>query len=292
VEVGPGRHRLEIDFTAPSFVSPENLRFRYRLEGFDPDWIDGGTRRAAFYTNLPPGHFSFRVQSRTEDGVWSAATRGLSLTLQPHLWQRRWFYALVVFVALALILALHRIRVRAAQSASREQVLRAMSLKDELTGLYNRRGLLALAEQTIETSIRQRKGFGVLFIDLDGLKEINDAHGHAAGDQALCDTAALLHTTFRKSDVLARLGGDEFAVLLIGREDESDVSLDGAEIAVARLQEAFERHGAGGRRRYTLAASTGASHFDPADPVPLETLLHRADAEMYARKRMRAGIPA
>jgi diguanylate cyclase (GGDEF)-like protein len=288
VEVGPGRHRLEIYFTAPSFVSPEDLRFRYRLEGFDAGWTDGGTRRAAFYTNVPPGRYTFRVQARNEDGVWSARTGTVSLYLRPYFWQTRWFLALAVLAAAALILVLHRVRVRAAELASREEVLRAMSLRDELTGLYNRRGLLALAEHTIEASTRLKVRFHVLFIDLDGLKEINDTHGHAVGDQALRDAAALLRTTFRKTDVLARLGGDEFAVLLIGRGD-ADVTEHGAEAAMARLRDAFERQAAAGRRRYPISASMGASHFDPADPAPLEALLEKADQQMYANKRMRAG---
>jgi diguanylate cyclase (GGDEF)-like protein len=287
IEVAPGRHRLEFHYTAPSFVSPENLRFRFRLEGFDPGWTDGGTRRAAFYTNVPPGRYAFQVQARSEDGVWSAHTSRVSLYLRPHFWQTRWFFALAVIAALALILALHRIRVRAAEFASREEVLRAMSLRDELTGLYNRRGLLALAEHTIESSVRLRIGFGVLFVDIDGLKAINDAHGHAVGDQALREAAALLRANCRKTDVVARLGGDEFAVLLIGR-DEADVTERGTAIAMARLNHAFERHVPGVRRAYALSASIGASHFDPADPAPLEVLLQRADHEMYARKRLRA----
>jgi diguanylate cyclase (GGDEF)-like protein len=287
IEVAPGRHRLELRFTAPSFVSPEDLRFRYRLAGFDPGWTDGGTRRSAFYTNVPPGRYTFHVQARSEDGAWSADTGRVSLYLRPYFWQTRWFLALAVLAVLAAIVALHRIRVRAAQSASREEVLRAMSLRDELTGLYNRRGLLALAEHTMEESVRRRAGFGVLFIDIDGLKAINDAYGHAVGDQALREAAVLLRANCRKTDVVARLGGDEFAVLLIGRDD-SDVNARGAAIAMARLTHAFERHAVAVRPPFALSASIGASHFDPADPSPLEVLLERADHEMYANKRLRA----
>jgi|GEM_PF-7027665 len=291
VDVGPGRHRLEVYFTAPSFVSPENLRFRYRLEGFDRGWTDGGTRRAAFYTNVPPGRYTFRVQARNEDGVWSTRTGTVSLNLRPYFWQTRWFAALAVLAVVAVILALHRMRVRAAESASREDVLRAMSLRDELTGLYNRRGLLAAAEHTIEECVRLGVGFGVLFVDIDGLKSINDAHGHAEGDHALRDAAAVLRGAVRKTDVVARLGGDEFAVLLVGR-DEAGVTQRGAEIATARLHDAFVRQSSARRRPYALSASIGASHFDPEAPAELEALLERADQEMYARKRLRSRLRA
>ena len=291
VDVGPGRHRLEVHFTAPGFVSPENLRFRYRLEGFDPGWTDGGTRRAAFYTNVPPGRYTFRVQARNEDGVWSTAAAAVPMYLRPYFWQTRWFAALAVLAAVGLIVVLHRARIRAAEFASREQVLRAMSLQDELTGLYNRRGLLAAAQHTIEEAERQKTGFAVLFIDINGLKAINDAHGHAAGDQALREAAALIRATFRKTDVVARLGGDEFAVLLVGRQ-ATGVARRGAEVAMARLHHAFERHAAAHRRTYALSASIGASHFDPAAPAPVEALLEEADHEMYARKRSRVRLEA
>lgn len=289
IETPPGRHRLEIYFTAPSFVSPENLRFRFRLEGFDPGWTDAGTRRAAFYTNVPPGRYTFRVQARNEDGVWSTGTSEVGIYLRPFFWQTRWFFALAVLAVAAAIVALHRIRVRAAEAASREEVLRAMSLRDELTGLYNRRGLMALAEHAMEEG--ERLGFGVLFIDIDGLKQINDAHGHAMGDQALREAAALLRATFRRTDGLARLAGDEFAVLLVGRGGRG-VDARGAEAAMARLDEAFERNTQAAKRPYALSASVGASHYDPADPAPMELLLERADQQMYARKRIRAQASA
>jgi diguanylate cyclase (GGDEF)-like protein len=131
----------------------------------------------------------------------------------------------------------------------------------------------------------------VLFVDIDGLKSINDAYGHAEGDHALRDAAAVLRGAVRRTDVVARLGGDEFAVLLVGR-DGAGVTPRGAEIATARLHDTFVRQSAARRRPYTLSASIGASHFDPGDPAPLETLLQQADEEMYARKRLRSRLRA
>ncbi|HEX8393610.1 MAG TPA: GGDEF domain-containing protein, partial [Longimicrobium sp.] len=256
-----------------------------------PGWTDGDTRRSAFYTNLPPGHYTFHIQARTADGVWSREATPVQLRFRPYFWQTRWFTALAILLGLTVIVALHRMRVRAAEFASREEVLRAMSLRDELTGLYNRRGLVALAEQKIEESTRLGIRFDVLFIDLDRLKQINDTFGHAQGDQALRDAAALLRATFRKSDVLARLGGDEFAVLLIGR-NATGMTDEGVRKAVARLYAAVQRQPAGVRRPYTLSMSVGASHFDPGSPTTLEALLQGADEEMYANKRLRARMGA
>jgi diguanylate cyclase (GGDEF)-like protein len=288
VEVPAGRRRLEIQFTAPSFVAPEELRFRYRLEGFDQGWVDSGKGRVAFYTNVPPGRYTFRVQARNEDGVWSGATASVPLHLHAHFWQTRWFLALAALAVAAGIVGVHRLRLRAAESASREEVLREMSLRDELTGLYNRRALFGLAEQRMQTAMRTGAGFHILFIDMDGLKAINDTLGHQQGDRALRDAAALLSSNFRRSDVVARLGGDEFAVLLLGRTPRDRVSGAGVDAAVARLHAELERQTATARRPYTLSLSVGASHFDPAAPASLEELLHRADQKMYASKRLRA----
>ncbi|HEV3049736.1 MAG TPA: two-component regulator propeller domain-containing protein [Longimicrobium sp.] len=283
VEAQPGNRRLEFHFTAASFVAPEQLRFRYRLEGYDPGWVEGGTRRAAFYTNLPPGRYVFHVQARNEDGVQSAASARVTLRLRPYFWQTRWFLLLVAAAVVALALAAHRVRLRRVQSALREEMLRDLSLQDDLTGLYNRRGLLALAEQQVRAAERNRRGFGVVFADLDGLKSINDTLGHPEGDRAIRDAADLIRGSFRDSDVVARLGGDEFAVLVLSeREGEADAAM---EAAAARLMEAVARHNATLERPFAVSLSLGFSEYDPAEPRSIESLLEAADQQMYAQKR-------
>ncbi len=98
----PGQGDLEIQYTAPTFSDAERITFRYMLEGYDEHWIDAGTRRTAFYTNLPPRSFRFRVQAATGPGRWTEAAAAVPLTLRPHVHQTWWFYALC---ALSLILA-------------------------------------------------------------------------------------------------------------------------------------------------------------------------------------------
>ncbi|MFL5579482.1 MAG: two-component regulator propeller domain-containing protein [Gemmatimonadaceae bacterium] len=288
----PGTRKLEFLFTAPSFVSPEQVRFRYRLDGFDRGWVDAGTQRRAVYTNLAPGAYTFRVQARNEDGVWSAAEASARVTIRPHLWQTRWFLALVAGVLVALALVAHRLRIRVVTHATRENMLRALSLRDDLTGLYNRRGLVALAEQQVRTAERARVGFAVAFVDMDGLKEINDTWGHRTGDRAIADAAALLRATFRESDVVARLGGDEFAALV---PDDPSGAKGGAEAACARLADLVARHNATAGRPYRVSLSVGLARFDPGAPLSLETLLEAADRAMYADKKLKmrmTGTPA
>ncbi len=92
--IAPGRRDLELQFTALSFVAPNELEFRYKLEGFDKAWVNPGTRRTAFYTNVPPGQYTFRVKAANSDGVWNETGTAVSLVLQPHVYETWWFYGL------------------------------------------------------------------------------------------------------------------------------------------------------------------------------------------------------
>ncbi len=91
VRVPPGRGELEFRYSALSFRMPERNRFRYRLEGFDSEWVDAGTRRVAFYNNLSPGKYRFQVLARNSDGVWNESGASAEVVLLPHLWQTWWF---------------------------------------------------------------------------------------------------------------------------------------------------------------------------------------------------------
>lgn len=101
---------------------------------------------------------------------------------------------------------------------------------DELTGLYNRRGFLMLARRQMEMLRRDKKGFVIIYADMNGLKQINDIHGHHVGDKALISLSEILFSSFRRNDIIARLGGDEFAVIAIntpaGYEDKITMLLN------------------------------------------------------------------
>jgi diguanylate cyclase (GGDEF)-like protein len=160
-----------------------------------------------------------------------------------------------------------------------------LSLVDDLTGLNNRRGFLLLAEQELKAAARLGLHVFVLFVDADGLKAINDAHGHEAGDAMLRSLAQVLQGTFRKSDVVARLGGDEFCVF--GVLDEGQ-----GETAKQRLIDAIARRNAKCDATGALAASVGIYSFAADESSSLEEALRRADKAMYAdkleRRRARA----
>jgi len=170
------------------------------------------------------------------------------------------------------------------ERARAEEQLRQLSLTDDLTGLYNRRGFLALAEQQVRVANRGKKPMMVISADLDGLKGINDSFGHKEGDAAIVETAHILRESFRDADLVARMGGDEFAILLTG----GDAGFDGASLD-ARLQEILEKRNARGNRPYRISVSAGFARFEAGEALGLEEWLHRADGMMYERKRQRRG---
>ena|GEM_PF-2519850 len=154
---------------------------------------------------------------------------------------------------------------------------------DRLTGLHNLRGFLMLAEQAIAQAGRAGLGVGLIFCDMDGLKTLNDTYGHAEGDRALKDVAALLESTLRMADAIARVGGDEFVVLAVGSE-RADV-----DYLNERLQSVFSLFNARKNRPYVLSVSSGVSWCEPGEACELRQLRAAADAAMYAEKARRAG---
>jgi diguanylate cyclase (GGDEF)-like protein len=166
--------------------------------------------------------------------------------------------------------------------------LRALSLRDEMTGLFNRRGFFTLGNQQFKLARRIGHRCTVAFVDVDGMKGLNDSYGHAAGDQALRTAAQLLRETFREADIVARLGGDEFVVLMV----ESEVPHAAAEAAETRLAAAVAAW-----RRSTVAAwsklydlSVGVAECPRVEACDLEELIDRADTAMYSQKRDRRAL--
>ncbi|HTR25855.1 MAG TPA: two-component regulator propeller domain-containing protein [Terriglobales bacterium] len=115
ISLPPHLRDLQIDYTSPTFLIPQKVRFRYRLDPYDRDWHDAGTRRQAFYTDLPPGKYSFRVIASNSDGVWNETAAKLDFTVAPAYYQTNWFRALCVIALLGLLWAAYQFRVRQLQ---------------------------------------------------------------------------------------------------------------------------------------------------------------------------------
>ena len=251
VEIGWRDHFFSFEFAALDFTTPEKNRYAYRLDGFDRDWIDSGSIRRATYTNVAPGSYTFRVRAANDDGVWNEQGLALRVRVVPPPWRTPWAYGAYVLAVGAALVAWQRSQQRrlareaeyshrlereveertAELAASNRQLQDAnrrfeeASVTDSLTGLHNRRyllteieGALALAERQRLTEPEHPSSCLFLMVDLDGFKQLNDAHGHRAGDEALRQVTALLREACRRSDVIVRWGGDEFLVL--GRETD------------------------------------------------------------------------
>ncbi len=159
--------------------------------------------------------------------------------------------------------------------------LESLALMDVLTGLYNRRGFVTIAEEQMKLARRMGHSVALAFVDLDGMKGINDNLGHEAGDQALVATASILKSTFRASDVIARLGGDEFIILAIGADKGATDRL------LKRLQKVLIHYNGRASSSLPLSLSVGFAYYNPTTSAPtsIEQLITRADQEMYADKQ-------
>lgn len=166
-----------------------------------------------------------------------------------------------------------------------EEKLYRMSITDELTGIYNRRGFLTLSAQQLKVANRDHKRLFLMSADLDGLKRINDSLGHERGDAALVNVAEIMKATFRESDIIARIGGDEFIVLGIDTPDTNIKTL------VRRLKENLQIHNARIKSPHEkLSLSYGFASYNPARPCTIDELLTEADRLMYSEKSLKRSV--
>lgn len=162
--------------------------------------------------------------------------------------------------------------------------LERLSVLDELTGLYNRRGFMTLAKQQIALKARNNKDLLLVFFDIDGMKMINDTLGHSVGDYALVSFANLLKKAFRCSDVIARIGGDEFVVLAI------ECSIREYKKVKSRLDHSITEFNASKHQQFQLSVSAGAAPCDPNTTFTIEQLMEEADAELYKEKKRKKNL--
>lgn len=160
----------------------------------------------------------------------------------------------------------------------KDEHLRKLALIDDLSQLYNRRGFTSIFYQSLKLAQRDRKDLLLIMVDMDGLKRINDTHGHPEGDRAIVDTARILKETFRASDLLGRIGGDEFVVLAV------QASGDSVQGIRERLQANIDRYNRT-NPNFELSLSMGITSFDPHDEVSLDALIRQADEDLYQQKK-------
>lgn len=304
ISLGPGSGNLAVSFTAPSFVAPKQMRFRYRLIGFDREWNEAGSRREAWYTNLPPGTYTFVAQAANSDGVWNETGASFHFVLSPPLSRTPLAYfcygiAVLCIAWLVTYLRTRRLvrgqleltRIVAERTAQLEfekkelmsarKELQFRATHDPLTGLMNRGAIMERLAHEVERAHREQSTITIALGDLDFFKQINDTKGHLCGDQVLTEAGQRLQAQVRRYDSIGRYGGEEFLILLPGYD-----ALANPEHALALVNAfgatpfEFQTH------VFYVSCSFGVVVVQPAAvPVSLEQLLSLADEMLYRAKR-------
>ena len=301
----PGTQDFAFYFTAILFAAPERVVFRYYLEGRDHGWVDAGTRRQAYYTDLKPGCYTFRISARAGGGIWTQGKTSFSFTVRPWLYQRPVFWmALLLLLCLGVWTVL---RGRVASLRRREKDLAALvegrthdlftvshqleeanwrlhnlSLEDPVLGVWNRRYFDTFIKDEWQRSGRMGIPLSLIMSDIDDFKPYNDTYGHLQGDEALKAVARVLTSTLgRSGDLVARYGGEEFAIVLF------NTPMAGALQVAERLRTAVEElkleHSAS-RAARILTLSLGVATMIPSSESHPDELIGRADAALYRAK--------
>ena len=307
---------VSFEFAGLDYSAPAQNRYRYRLEGFDKNWVEAGTKHQVTYTNLMGGHYVFRVMAANSDGVWNEAGLAIPVNVQPPPWKTPWAYSLYVagFMGLIFLVWNHQhkklrreeryakrlsqdVRDRTLELAQRNdelelvnRQLKVASLTDPLTGLGNRRYVQdAVGALLVDQQAEAGLVLSLMIVDLDHLKPINDAHGHEAGDKIILDVADILRETCRPTDFIARWGGDEFVVVL--RDQDLDAAAELAERIRGRVAKQSFRLPTGTTERSSCSIGFSRYPFVRESPGLLswEQCLAAADTALYHAKKQRNG---
>jgi diguanylate cyclase (GGDEF)-like protein len=301
IDLAAQHHDFTAEFAALDYSGPQDLHYGYRLDGYDRDWIAADSEhRSATYTNLPPGSYTLEVRGTNRLGVWSGGSLLLHVRAIAAWYESWWFRLLVALLVLGtMLLALKRrtsvlerrqreleatVRDRTAELSQANRALEEMSLTDPLTGLRNRRFLAQNIESEIALARRQPNDLVFFVIDVDHFKQVNDEHGHRAGDEVLVQVRERLEEVFRESDFLVRWGGEEFLAVTRGmrREDAGEM----AQRVLRAIEDRAFTLGDGTQLRKTVSIGVAAYPLDPGKPEASTwwQVIECADAALYEAK--------
>ncbi len=313
---------VTFEFAALDFADPKRNHYVYKLEGFDPEWIDLGPVHRVTYTDLRHGDYVLRVKAANNDGIWNEEGLALPVSVLPPPWQTWWAYlGYALLLAAAALRVVHVQRKKATREAEyrrrlelevearteelgrQNEELEALnsqlvetSFTDSLTGLRNRRFLFEEVNKEMSLVHRnhRERARGLrdsadelifIMVDLDWFKPINDTCGHAAGDRVLVQVRHLLEKACRDSDTLIRWGGDEF--LVVGRVND----LDGVEAAAERIRSMIEgaSFDLGDGQVAHITCSIGFTCYPAGSTetlgLSLEQVISLADKALYSAKK-------
>ncbi|MGN2247544.1 diguanylate cyclase [Frateuria sp. GZRR35] len=289
-------HALRLGFALLDYTATDDVRYRYRLEGFDAQWteLEAGVPPSAAYTNLPGGNYRLWLQGDIPGLHARTVQDVIALEVRGRWYERGWVRIVLGLLGVALVYLLVRLRTRyllaradrlaqLVQERTHElqeanERLNRLASVDELTGLLNRRELMRQLELAHETAQRTGAPLSILMLDLDAFKALNDTHGHQAGDAALRSAAQRVAALCRKDDRLGRYGGEELMVVMQGADLATAAQrAEAMRSAIATLEVDHGDH------CLRLTASIGAAQLKPGERT--HELIARADARLYRAKR-------
>ncbi len=273
IRLGHRHTMFSFDFAALSYRSPTSNRYAYMLEGFDRDWNEIGNQTSATYTNINPGRYVFRVIAANRDGVWNEEGTAIVVEIEPPPWRSLWayiVYALVLAAAIVLGVRIQALRIRS-------DIYRKLAATDPLTGIGNRTSI-ERARQELFAGQSFQQGIGLLIMDVDHFKRINDELGHDAGDQILKEFSDLISGSVRSADKFARWGGEEF-LLLCPSIQHGDLLILAEKLRALIEGHVFEVHGVAQRMTVSVGVAS-ATHNEEFDAI-----FKRADLALYRAKQ-------
>ena len=318
VEMAPGRRRIEISYVGLNYADPDKVRYRYRLHGFDQNWVNAGSERRAVYTNLLPGTYRFQVAAGNGDGIWNEQGASVTVAYRPQFWEQRWFQVLSAMLIMVLSLTAYLTRMRRLNrqalalrrlvdertrdlqdekqklEAANDEKLKLLitlneqseayeklSKQDSLTGLANRRELDRFLALEFERAWRNNRPLCVVLADLDNFKAVNDSGSHAIGDDVLRIVSRILLEGCRTIDVVARYGGEEFAIVL------PETEIADARLLCERLREQVADYDWDRIHPHLkVTISFGIAANSARTVMDHDRLLDAADERLYEAKRL------
>jgi diguanylate cyclase (GGDEF)-like protein len=296
--IEPGQRNIEINFTGISLIKSEQIKFKYKLEGHDLEWIDAGNRRTAYYSYLPPGNYQFLVKAANSDGIWNETGNQMGLEQKPFFYQTKWFYLLCFGLGCLALLVIWKQSIYQMERREKEltrlvdektnelrktnEELQYLANSDGLTTVGNRRLFEDFLASEWHRAIRFKTEISLILLDIDHFKLFNDSYGHQAGDDCLKKVAAALReAVHRPTDLVARFGGEEFAIILGGTD--SNGALNIAEQAIINIKNLQIPHKASKTSEY-LTVSVGVATTFVVFEMPESELIKAADEALYQAK--------
>ena len=293
-----GQKNVEINFTAISLIKSGQIKFKYKLEGHDTNWIDADTQRTAYYSYLPPGNYNFHVKAANSDGIWNEEGASLSLELKPFFYQTNLFYLLCIGLACLILLVVWKVSVFQLESREKHLAklvgekteelklanseLQQLANSDGLTKIGNRRRFEDFLSDEWHRAIRFNTEISLILLDIDHFKLFNDTYGHQEGDDCLKQVAeALKNSIHRPTDLVARFGGEEFAIVLGGTDVEGAFTI--AEQVMENIKNLKIPHSNSNTSKY-LTISVGVATMLVEMGMSETELIKAADNALYQAK--------